>query len=119
MMQDKKVLENQDLGLEKLEKVVDFIVLEYNPEKVILFGSYGTKMKSKSSDIDLLVIKKTHKRFVDRVVELIHLVRGQFGFEYPIEPIIYTPEEWRYAKEINSLFIRTVLSKGVVLYEKE
>ena len=63
-------------------------------------------------------IKKTDKRFVDRVVELMQLIRSQFGFKYPVEPLVYTPNEFRRAKKINSLFIRTVLSKGVVLYEK-
>ena len=102
-----------------LEKLVDFIASEYNPEKIILFGSYGTQRSNETSDIDLLIIKKTNKRFVDRVVELMQLIRSQFGFEYPVEPLVYTPNEFRRAKKLNSLFIRTVLLKGVVLYEKE
>lgn len=105
--------------LSSLEKLVDFIASEYNPEKIILFGSYGTRGNTEISDIDLLIIKKTNKRFVDRVVELMQLIRNQFGFEYPVESFIYTPNEFRRAKKINSLFIRTILSKGVVLYEKE
>lgn len=105
--------------LPNLEKLVDFIASEYNPEKIILFGSYGTQRSNETSDMDLLIIKKTNKRFVDRVVELMQLIRSQFGFEYPIEPLVYTPNEFRRAKKINSLFTRTVLLKGVVLYEKE
>lgn len=105
--------------LPNLEKLVDFIASEYDPEKIILFGSHGTQRSNETSDIDLLIIKKTNKRFVDRVVELIQLIRSKFGFEYSIEPLVYTPYEFRRAKKINSLFIRTVLLKGVVLYEKE
>ena len=105
--------------LSSLEKLVDFIAPEYNPEKIILFGSYGTQRSNETSDMDLLIIKKTNKRFVDRVVELMQLIRSQFGFEYPVEPLVYTPNEFRRAKKINSLFTRTVLLKGVVLYEKE
>ena len=105
--------------LSSLEKLVDFIVSEYNPEKIILFGSYGTQRSTETSDIDLLIIKKTNKRFVDRVVELMQLIRNQFGFKYPVELFIYTPNEFRRAKKINSLFIRTVLLKGVVSYEKK
>lgn len=116
VMFDKQTFKNQDLSLEKL---VDFITSEYKPEKIILFGSYGTKREKENSDIDLLIIKNTNKRFVDRVVELTDLIIGRFGFEYPVEPLIYTPEEFRKTKKINSIFIRTVLSKGVVLYEKE
>ena len=105
--------------LSSLEKLVDFIALEYDPEKIILFGSYGAQSSGETSDIDLLIIKKTNKRFVDRMVELMQLIRSQFGFEYPVEPLVYTPDEFRKAKRINSLFIQTVLLKGVVLYEKE
>jgi len=101
------------------EDLVDFIALEYKPEKIILFGSSASKTRGKGSDIDLLIIKKTSKRFVDRVVELMRLIRSRFGFQYQVEPLVYTPDEFRKAEEINSIFTRTVLSKGIVLYEKE
>ena len=102
-----------------LDLLVDFVVSKYKPEKIILFGSYATKTEKINSDIDLLIIKETNKRFVERVIELVQLIRGRFGFKYPVEPLIYTPGEWNRAEEINSSFIRLVLSKGVVLYEKE
>lgn len=102
-----------------LEDLVGFIASEYQPERIILFGSSATEMHGKGSDIDLLIIKKTSKRFVDRVVELMRLIRSRFGFEYPVEPLVYTPDEFKKAEEINSIFTRKVLSKGIVLYEKE
>ena len=102
-----------------LENLVDFIASEYKREKIILFGSSATEMRRKGSDIDLLIIKERHKRFVDRVVELMRLIRSQFGSEYPVEPLVYTPDEFKKAEKINSIFTRTVLSTGIVLYEKE
>ncbi len=103
----------------KLERLVNFIVSEYKPERIILFGSYGTEMARKSSDIDLLIIKKTNKRFVDRLVELMQLIRNKFALTYTVEPLVYTPEEWRCAKEINSIFTRTILSRRIILHGKE
>lgn len=105
--------------LSGLKGLVNFITSEYRPERIILFGSYGTEAGNKNSDLDLLIIKKTKKRFVDRVVGLTRLIRSRFGFEYPVEPLVYTPDEFRKAKKTNSLFMRTILSKGIVLYEKE
>jgi predicted nucleotidyltransferase len=105
--------------LPDLKILVDFVVSKYKPETIILFGSYATKTERKNSDIDLLIIKETNKRFVDRVIELVQLIRERFGFKYPVEPLVYTPDEWKCAEEINSAFIRLVLSKGIVLYEKE
>ncbi len=108
---------NKDLtSFADLKRLVDFIVSKYKPDKIILFGSYGSGKEKKSSDIDLLIIKRTDKRFIDRVVELIQLIRNRFGVKYPVEPLVYTPDEFRNAQQINSIFIRTVLSKGVVLY---
>lgn len=112
-------MDRNSITLSGVEKIVNFITSEYRPERIILFGSYGTEASNKSSDLDLLIIKKTKKRFVDRVVELTRLIRSQFGFEYPVEPLVYTPGEFRKAKKTNSLFMRTILSKGIVLYEKE
>lgn len=107
-------------SLSVLKGLVDFIATKHKPERIILFGSYGSGgVEKKSRDIDLLIIKKTDKRFVDRVVEIMQSIRREFGVKYPIEPLVYTPEEWEKAKGINSIFIRTILSKGVVLYGKE
>ena len=116
----KQKIINRDLNaIRGLERLVDFLVREYRPEKIILFGSYGTRASRENSDVDLLIIKKTKKRFVDRVVEVGNLIGERFDFEYPVEPLIYTPFEFEKAKKINSIFIRTVLSKGTVLYEKK
>jgi len=51
-----------------LERLVDFVVSKYKPEKIILFGSYATKTERKSSDIDLLIIKETNKRVQRRSI---------------------------------------------------
>ena len=106
-------------GILGLGKLISFIATEYKPEKIILFGSYASQIKDKNSDIDLIIIKRSNKRFVDRVVELLQLIGSRFGLEFPVEPFVYTPSEFRRAKKTNSIFIRTVLSKGIVLYEKE
>ncbi|MFQ5628797.1 MAG: nucleotidyltransferase domain-containing protein [bacterium] len=43
----------------KIRRLVDKIVSELSPEKVILFGSYAYGKASEDSDIDLLVIYDT------------------------------------------------------------
>jgi len=112
-------METKFKSLSELKRLINFIVSDYKPERIILFGSYASAVNKKSSDIDLLIIKKTQKRFVDRVVEVMHSIRKEFGVKYSVEPLVYTPEEWEWAKGVNSIFVRTVLSKGIVLYGKE
>ncbi len=110
---------NAAMRVADLKELIDCLISEYAPEKVILFGSYGTDNYRHLSDIDLLIVKKTEKRFVDRVVELMRLVRKRFGSKYPIEPLVYTPDEFKRAKDIKSSVIKAILSNGVVLYGKE
>jgi len=112
-------MHNTIMGAADLKELVDYLKLEYMPEKVILFGSYGTDKHGYNSDIDLLIVKETEKRFVDRVVELVRLIRKRFGAKYPVEPLIYTPDEFKRAKDINSSFIKNILSNGIVLYGKK
>lgn len=112
-------MSNTTMRTTDLKELIDYLISEYMPEKVILFGSYGTNDYRQISDIDLLIVKKTEKRFVDRVVELMRLIRKRFGSKYPVEPLVYTPDEFKRAKDVNSSFIKAVLSNGVVLYGKE
>jgi len=112
-------MHNVAIRVADLKALIDYLITKYKPEKIILFGSYGTDKYSYTSDIDLLIVKETEKRFVDRVVELIRLIRDRFESKYPVEPLIYTPDEFKRAKNINSSFIRDILSNGIVLYGKE
>lgn len=52
---------------EALERIVHTLVTEYQPEKIILFGSMATGDVGEWSDIDLAIIKDTPKRFIERL----------------------------------------------------
>lgn len=58
------------MGTAELQQLTDQIVQKlrahYNPEKIILFGSYAVGSTQSDSDLDLLIIKETEERFIDR-----------------------------------------------------
>ncbi len=58
----------------KLRKIVSQIVenikAEYNQEKIILYGSFAYGNPDENSDLDLLIIKKTSERSLDRRVRI-------------------------------------------------
>ena len=60
-----------------LEEIVKKIVIGYSPLKIILFGSYAYGMPTEDSDIDLLIIKETDKRPIDRWMEVKRLLRDR------------------------------------------
>ncbi len=83
--------------------------------KAVLFGSFARGTQSRHSDIDLMLIQKTDRRFLDRYNELypeiMRLFRGR-----GVDLLIYTPEE--IAAISHRKFIQTILQKGVTIYEQ-
>lgn len=96
----------------ELEKMIDKII-ELGVEKVILFGSLANNSVGKSSDIDLIVVKNTSEKFLDRLETFYRHLKPRVG----VDILVYTPEEFERMKDENQ-FIRTALKSGRVLYEK-
>ena len=91
------------------------IITEYKPEKIILFGSYAYGIPDIDSDIDLLIIKNTKERPIDRRVCVREIVSDPKR-RIPFEPIVLTGEELQKRIEIGDQFIDEILTKGEVLY---
>lgn len=105
---------NRQAQLEKaLQGMVAILVKEYQPEKIILFGSLATGEVREGSDVDLVIIKDTPKRPIDRQVEVYGLIKPDIGLDL----FIYTPKEFRYLESIGYSLTREIADKGKVLYE--
>lgn len=88
-----------------------------NPQRIILFGSYAKGTMGKDSDIDVLIIKDTDKRPIDRIAEVMPLIWGNIPH---IEPQVLTPQEFEQAIRENRFFItQEVLKYGKVIYEEQ
>jgi predicted nucleotidyltransferase len=96
----------------ELKRLIPEIV-KFGVEKIILFGSLNSGDVHKSSDIDLIIIKRTEKKFFERLDELYNYLNPKVS----IDIFVYTPEEFEKMKEENS-FIKLALKKGKVIYEK-
>ena len=75
-----------------LNEIVRRLVADYKPEKIILFGSYAYGEPNEDSDLDMLIVKETPDRLIDRVFTVHRLVTDAYrniGFE----PLVLTPEE--------------------------
>lgn len=87
---------------------------EYDPEKVILFGSRSRGASDRYSDYDLVIIKKTRKRFLDRIKEVIQIIKPN----YATDIFVYTPREFQRMIAEENPFLQHVLKEGKVIYEK-
>ncbi len=81
-------------------------------KRIILFGSLAKDDIGPSSDIDLLVVRETKKRFIERLGELYELIDPK----YALDLLVYTPSEFDKMKK-ESIFVKRILREGKLLYE--
>ena len=111
MVNDKKIKK-------LINKLAEKIIIKYKPEKIILFGSYVYGNPSQDSDIDLLIIKNTSKRPLDRRVNVREIIYDQKR-RIPVSPLVFTEDEIEKCLSVNDYFIEEIIKKGEVLYEKQ
>ncbi|MDD4310360.1 MAG: nucleotidyltransferase domain-containing protein [Candidatus Cloacimonetes bacterium] len=71
---------------------LNLYLVNTNVKEAYLFGSYATDSATRNSDIDLILIYETQKRFFDRYKEF----DGIYDLlAVSIDLLIYTPEEWK------------------------
>ncbi|RMH59451.1 MAG: nucleotidyltransferase domain-containing protein [Candidatus Hydrogenedentota bacterium] len=80
----------------------------YRPERVYLFGSFAHGDVNAHSDIDLCIIKRTKRRFLDRIEEVSRLLNSSF----PLEVLVYTPEEMEAMRRMRVPLARVILEEG-------
>ena len=111
MVQDARL---KDIILTLVEKIKE----GYQPEKIILYGSFAYGNPDRDSDIDLLIVKDTNARPIDRRITVRRMVSGNKNKGYPFSSIVVTPEELKKRLEIGDQFLEEIVSKGEVLYAK-
>ena len=100
-----------------LSEIVERLKREYKPLRITLFGSYAYGNPTEDSDIDLLILKDTKNRSVDRFVQVKRIIYNP-NCKIPVSPLVYTPEELKERLRIGDDFLKEIIQKGVVLYEK-
>ncbi|MCI0532766.1 nucleotidyltransferase domain-containing protein [bacterium] len=98
---------------EKIQAVADKIAHEFEPEKIILFGSFAWGNPTEDSDVDLFVVKKSDKKRWEREYEI---RRKIFPAGMPVDVLVYTPDELKKRLSVQDFFIKDILNKGTVLY---
>lgn len=101
------------VSMNQIESVAQTIGERTNAQSVFLFGSYSRNQAGENSDVDLLVIAESnlprHKRS-----RQIHLMFKPYPF--PMDILVYTPEEVEKESEFEISFISRALREGKKLY---
>lgn len=110
-----EIEERRELLKVELSRIVDVLKKKYQPEKIILFGSFADGGIHAWSDIDMVVIKDTEERFIDRLHTISSLTKPSVGVNF----IVYTPAECRDMIDRNHyFFVDEILKKGRTIYER-
>ena len=95
--------------------MTEILIREYQPEKLLLFGSVAQGDIHEWSDLDLVVIKKTEKPLLERIEEVLRLVRPKVG----LDVLVYTPAEVEDLVDERRVFVLDeIIYKGAVAYER-
>ena len=97
----------------EIRKMVSRIVKDFQPERIILFGSHARGEARPDSDVDLLVVMPVKGSKREKGVEIgvaLHDIR------IPKDIIVTTPEAFEWRKEVVGTVERPAAREGEVLY---
>jgi len=86
---------------------------QYQPKRIILFGSHARRRPGRSSDVDFLVVMNYRGHPVRKAVEMLRLLRPPVA----VDLIVRTPNEVARRLRWNDWFMHDVVNEGIVLYE--
>ncbi|MCK4779375.1 MAG: nucleotidyltransferase domain-containing protein [Candidatus Lokiarchaeota archaeon] len=87
----------------ELENFIQKLKKKYPITSIYLFGSFATGDIHEGSDIDLIIIGQFKERFIERIGMILELT------DLPIEPLVYTENEFQNMIENKNPFILEIL----------
>jgi predicted nucleotidyltransferase len=105
--------DNKTMETTQLEKRIISTFERFDPLRIILFGSHAAGNADQESDVDVIIVYRTQKKFLDRLKELY----VSWDILRPVDILAYTPEEFEQMME-ESQFLPEAVSKGKTIYER-
>ena len=102
-----------------LQKMVDAIIDEVDPEQVILFGSRARGDSFEDSDVDLVVLESTpFEEGRSRHAEEVRLYSALSDFRVSKDILVYSQKDAEYWRDSLNHVLARALREGKVLYER-
>jgi predicted nucleotidyltransferase len=99
-----------------LPEVIELITREFDPLRIILFGSQSRGEARPDSDLDLLIVlpEIENKRAVT-----IDLMRTLSSLPVSKDVVVTTPQEINERGDAIGLVLRPALREGITVYERQ
>jgi predicted nucleotidyltransferase len=101
-----------DVPMSVIRRFARQVAERFQPEKIILFGSYAYGTPNEDSDVDILVIMPARNQ-LDQAVKISLAIDPPF----PLDIIVRTPKNMEWRVREGDWFLREILARGKVLYE--
>ena len=105
----KEITENE------IVSIVQRVAARYEPQRIILFGSYGYGSPTPYSDVDLLVVMDFEGMSFRKSLEILNDVNPMFS----VDLLVRRPEDVERRYRQGDPLIREALDKGRVMYERD
>jgi predicted nucleotidyltransferase len=101
---------------ELIRAIAARIAEAFNPDKILLFGSYASGKPGPDSDIDMLIVMESTLPRHECSRNIRRLFKPQ---PCPMDILAYTPEEIRYWNGTVKHIITEAFETGTVIYERK
>jgi predicted nucleotidyltransferase len=102
-----------DVPMRVIRRYARQVAEHFHPDKIILFGSYANGQPNADSDVDILVVMPAANQ-IDQAVRIDRKIDPPFALDL----IVRTPSNMAWRLKEGDSFLREIVSKGKVLYEK-
>jgi predicted nucleotidyltransferase len=102
-----------DIPMRVIRRFARQVAVRFEPEKIILFGSYAYGTPHADSDVDILVVMAARHQHTQAV-----RIRWAVPAPFPMDLIVRTPKNLQWRLEEGESFHTEIVTKGKVLYEK-
>ena len=102
-----------DVPLQVIRRFARRVAEQFQPDKIVLFGSHAYGTPHPDSDVDILVVMPARNQH-DQAVRIRLAVPAPF----PMDLIVRTPENLQWRLRDGESFHTEIMTKGKVLYEK-
>ena len=102
-----------DVPMRVIRAFVKQVAERFQPEKIVLFGSYAYGTPHADSDVDILVVMPARNQ-IDQAIRI------QIALEppFPAHVVVRTPYNMAWRLREGESFLTEVMTRGQVLYEK-
>src|ERR1700719_417454 len=102
-----------DIPLRVIRRFARQVAERFQPDKIILFGSYAYGKPHVDSDVDILVIMPARSQ-LDQAVK----ISLEIDPPFPLDIIVRTPYNMWWRLREGDSFLREITARGLILYEK-